>query len=163
MEIMKIIASKYCVPLVTALLGICLTLPAVAQSHGGGGRGGGGSRGGGHVGGGHFGGGGRGGGWQRGGPGWWGVGLGLGLGWQASYFGDPYAGYPADYSPYDSSATVQASPPQVMPPDGNSAPPNSPPSSNWYYCDSVNGYYPYVKQCPEAWRIVPATPPGTGP
>jgi len=29
----------------------------------------------------------------------------------------------------------------------------------WYYCDSAKGYYPYVNQCPEGWRSVPATPP----
>jgi hypothetical protein len=27
-----------------------------------------------------------------------------------------------------------------------------------YYCESARRYYPDVPQCPEAWRIVPATP-----
>lgn len=29
----------------------------------------------------------------------------------------------------------------------------------WYYCTSAQAYYPYVKQCPEGWQQVPATPP----
>jgi hypothetical protein len=33
----------------------------------------------------------------------------------------------------------------------------------WYYCDSAKGYYPYVNQCPEGWRSVPATPPAPAP
>ncbi|MFI4941143.1 MAG: hypothetical protein ACHP7O_12485, partial [Burkholderiales bacterium] len=40
------------------------------------------------------------------------------------------------------------------------APSTTPSPATWYYCDSAKGYYPYVKQCPEAWRAVPATPPG---
>jgi hypothetical protein len=33
----------------------------------------------------------------------------------------------------------------------------------WYYCDSAKGYYPYVSQCPEGWKSVPATPPAGPP
>jgi hypothetical protein len=33
----------------------------------------------------------------------------------------------------------------------------------WYYCDSAKGYYPYVSQCPEGWRSVPASPPPAAP
>jgi len=33
----------------------------------------------------------------------------------------------------------------------------------WYYCDSAKGYYPYVSQCPEGWKTVPASPPPTAP
>jgi hypothetical protein len=29
----------------------------------------------------------------------------------------------------------------------------------WYYCESINGYYPYITSCPEGWRAVPASPP----
>jgi hypothetical protein len=29
----------------------------------------------------------------------------------------------------------------------------------WYYCESANGYYPYVKTCPTGWRRVAPTPP----
>jgi hypothetical protein len=32
-------------------------------------------------------------------------------------------------------------------------------AGNWYYCESAKAYYPYVAQCAEGWRTVPATPP----
>ena len=29
----------------------------------------------------------------------------------------------------------------------------------WYYCRKPEGYYPYVKQCPDGWmKVVPAPP-----
>ena len=28
----------------------------------------------------------------------------------------------------------------------------------WYYCDNPPGYYPYVKECKDAWEPVPPTP-----
>ncbi len=30
----------------------------------------------------------------------------------------------------------------------------------WYYCRSADGYYPYVRQCPEGWQPVSPRPPG---
>lgn len=32
-------------------------------------------------------------------------------------------------------------------------------SGYWHYCDNPQGYYPYVKDCPGGWRLVPSTPP----
>jgi hypothetical protein len=33
--------------------------------------------------------------------------------------------------------------------------------SYWYYCRNPQGYYPYVKQCPNGWmKVVPSSPPG---
>ncbi len=32
------------------------------------------------------------------------------------------------------------------------------PARMWYYCDSAQAYYPYVQQCYEGWRAVPALP-----
>lgn len=29
----------------------------------------------------------------------------------------------------------------------------------WYFCESAQGYYPYVDACPEGWQLVPAQPP----
>lgn len=29
----------------------------------------------------------------------------------------------------------------------------------WYYCRNPEGYYPYVKQCPDGWMKVVPTPP----
>ncbi|GAA0411476.1 hypothetical protein GCM10008969_37880 [Pseudomonas veronii subsp. inensis] len=54
-----------------------------------------------------------------------------------------------------------ANPPAVViEPAPAAATPPAPSVPNWYYCDSARGYYPTVRQCPEAWRLVPATPPG---
>jgi hypothetical protein len=165
MKIMNINLPKHCVLLGMVLIGVSLSLPAAAQARGGGHGGGGysGGHGGGH-GGGYSGGysGGHGGGW-RDGSGWWGLGLGLGLGWEAAYFGNPYFYYPPPtyYYPYSSPTVIVESPSLQMPPQQQTAvgPQNSPPAPNWYYCESAKGYYPYVTQCPEPWRVVPAVPP----
>ncbi|MGH8807121.1 MAG: hypothetical protein ACREX0_04505 [Noviherbaspirillum sp.] len=29
----------------------------------------------------------------------------------------------------------------------------------WYYCTSAQGYYPYIKACPEGWQRVTPQPP----
>jgi hypothetical protein len=34
-----------------------------------------------------------------------------------------------------------------------------PPQAYWHYCDSAQGYYPYVQQCPGGWRQVSPEPP----
>ena len=54
----------------------------------------------------------------------------------------------------------------VAPPaEGQLAPAPAPQQAPgmWYYCDSAKAYYPYVNECPEGWRPVPATPPSTIP
>ncbi len=34
----------------------------------------------------------------------------------------------------------------------------------WYYCSSPEGYYPYVKDCPQRWqRVAPQPPPQAPP
>ena len=158
---MNINSLKRCAVLGAILVGVGFSLPVAAQSHGGGG---GHSGGGAHAGGPHGGGGGwhggsggwHGGGWRGGGPGWWGVGL--GLGWDALYFGYPYYGYPYPgyYYPYGSSTVI------VGPTDPLAqTPQNPPPVANWYYCESAKAYYPYVRQCPEGWHLVPAAPTGS--
>jgi hypothetical protein len=53
-----------------------------------------------------------------------------------------------------------APPPATSPQPGQapgSASQNSP--GSWYYCESAKGYYPYVSECREGWRPVPAVPP----
>ena len=52
-----------------------------------------------------------------------------------------------------------AAPPQAAPP----AAPSTQSTGMWYYCDSARGYYPYVPECKEGWRPVPANPPQTRP
>ncbi len=75
------------------------------------------------------------------GPGYWGPG--------------PWWGPP--YYPYTPPPVIVQSPPvyeQQAPPPQESA--------YWYYCQSPQGYYPYISQCPGGWmRVVPpASPPG---
>jgi len=154
---MNINSLRHWVALGMMVIGVSLSLPATAQSHGGGGGHSGGGAHSGSTGGGAWHGGG-GGGWHGGGPGWWGVGLGLGLGWDALYFGYPYYGYPYPgyYYPYGSSTVI------VGPTDPLAqTPQNPPPVANWYYCESAKAYYPYVRQCPEGWHLVPAAPTGS--
>ena len=64
------------------------------------------------------------------------------------------------YSPFYSYSppaivTVPVSPP-VYVERGGSAP--SQESGYWYYCNNPEGYYPYVKQCPNGWTKVPPRP-----
>jgi len=53
----------------------------------------------------------------------------------------------------EAAAAPAASPPQAGPGGAPSA------SATWYYCESSKTYYPYVSECKEGWRAVPATPP----
>ena len=46
--------------------------------------------------------------------------------------------------------SIDASPPPVV------VQPARPPGQMWYWCQSYQGYYPYVQHCPEGWRAVPA-------
>lgn len=56
--------------------------------------------------------------------------------------------------------TAAAQPAPAPAPTPAPAPASS--SGNWYYCDSAQAYYPYVKECPGGWRATPATPPTPG-
>ena len=53
------------------------------------------------------------------------------------------------------AAPAATSPPQAAAGTAPSA------SATWYYCESSKTYYPYVSECKEGWRAVPATPPQT--
>lgn len=35
--------------------------------------------------------------------------------------------------------------------------------AQWHYCKESGGYYPYVRECPGGWQMVPATPPPLAP
>ena len=91
------------------------------------------------------------------GPAWWGPGFFSGpypwgypyaypYGW---YYPPPYYAYPA-FSGQQPQVYIQQEP----------AVATSEPSRQayWYYCPSVEAYYPTVKRCPEAWIKVPPTP-----
>lgn len=120
-------------------------------ARGGGGHGGG-------FGGGHYSGGHHGGGWGYGHGGYYnGIGLGLGLlglGYGLGYYGGPY------YSPYyaypPTVVTIPVTPPvyiQQSPPVTQQYPPGY-----WYYCNNPDGYYPYIKECPQGWQQVDPIP-----
>ncbi len=53
----------------------------------------------------------------------------------------------------EAAAAPIAAPPQAAAGVAPSA------SATWYYCESSKTYYPYVSECKEGWRAVPATPP----
>lgn len=67
---------------------------------------------------------------------------------------EPVYPYPDPYIP---PVIIQTVPEQPEPPMMVPAEPSVP---SWYYCQSAQGYYPYVALCPEGWQAVPATPPG---
>lgn len=78
------------------------------------------------------------------------------------YVEQPGGGYAVTAPPIEvSAAAVQPLPPPAPAPQAVLAPGDSAPpaSASWYYCDSARAYYPYVSECREAWRAVPANPP----
>jgi hypothetical protein len=113
----------------------------------------GGGYGGGHYEGGHYGGGHHGGGWGYGGS--YGGGWGYGGGYYADLwgYGYPYR-YPAYYPP--TVVTVPVTPPVYI----QQAPPvvQQNATGYWYYCTQPEGYYPYVKECPNGWQRVAPIP-----
>jgi hypothetical protein len=76
-------------------------------------------------------------------------------------FGWPYYPYYPYYPPYyaypPTVVTVPSSPPAYIQRNhGQSVP--QPQTNYWYYCRDTDGYYPYVKQCPDGWQQVPPQP-----
>jgi len=101
----------------------------------------------------------RGGHWYRG-PhggrlGWWWIVGGI---WY--FYPQPVYPYPDPYVPpvvVVPQAAMPAPPPVVAAPPVAAPPPAGPAApSNWYYCESPRGYYPYVPDCATGWRMVPA-------
>lgn len=95
-----------------------------------------------------------------------GVGVYFGPGWGGWYYPPPYAyypypGYPA-YPAYPYPAAVPSGPVAYVeqaPTVQSSGPVTEAPraqSGNWYYCHQPDGYYPYIKECPGGWQVVPA-------
>ncbi len=70
-----------------------------------------------------------------GGPLWWG-------GW----------GYPPPY--YGPPQVVVVPPPQPTVYIEQAQPAAPAGQQYWHYCPSAKGYYPYVRECPEAWQKV---------
>lgn len=92
--------------------------------------------------------------WNHGG--WWGHrgyygGIGLEL-YSPGYYSVPY------YPPYYvyPPAVVTVPPPVYI----QQAPPavEQNPNGYWYFCNKPQGYYPYIRECPNGWQPVEPTP-----
>jgi len=68
-----------------------------------------------------------------------------------------YVQQPGGYAVAEPPMAASQNPPPPSPEPGSAAAPGS--AGNWYYCESAKAYYPYVTECKEGWRSVPATPP----
>ena len=78
------------------------------------------------------------------------------------YYVQRPGGYAVAAPPMETiEAPAQPPPPQVPAPQAVQAPAAPAPSApaSWYYCESAKAYYPYVSECREGWRTVPAAPP----
>jgi len=156
--------------LLVAALAITLLASGISYAGGssrGGGHSGGYSRGGGHSGG-YYRGGGHSGGYYHGGGHYGGHyygGVDVFLGgpfWGPSwYYPTPYYSpyyypyyYPYDYPP---AISVPSSPPVYI--EREQPKDQYVPQDVWFYCPDSKAYYPYVKECPGGWQMVPAQPP----
>ena len=85
-----------------------------------------------------------------------GVGVYLGVPYPYHYYPYPYY-YPYSYYP----PPVMVAPPQppVYIEQGGSQPSEVSEDYYWYHCSKPEGYYPYIKECPDGWQKVSPTPP----
>jgi hypothetical protein len=79
--------------------------------------------------------------------------------------GRPYYYANEVYYVQSSGGYAVAEAPVGVPDDAAATPPPqagsagaAPGGGTWYYCESSKTYYPYVSECREGWRAVPATP-----
>jgi hypothetical protein len=82
-----------------------------------------------------------------------GVSVWLEPGW-GSYYAPHY--YPYYYPYYQEPPIVIEQQPEVY---VQPLPPAEQQPVYWYYCKNPQGYYPYVKRCPDGWTKVAPTPP----
>jgi hypothetical protein len=81
-----------------------------------------------------------------------------------SYYVQGPGGYVVAEPPPDLSPSAQVPPSASYPSQPAVAPPAAQPApGSWFYCESAGGYYPYVRECREGWRTVPASPPASAP
>jgi hypothetical protein len=78
----------------------------------------------------------------------------IGPGWGPGWYDRPYY-YPYPYVVEQPTVIVQPSEAYSQPAPQQPAPADS----YWYYCRNPQGYFPYVKSCPEGWMKVVPTPP----
>ena len=81
------------------------------------------------------------------------------------YYADDvyYVQQPTGYEVVAPPAVAAAQPAPVAAPQPPAVTPGAQASGVWYYCESSKGYYPYVNQCAEGWKTVPASPPPAPP
>ena len=74
-------------------------------------------------------------------------------------FYPPYA-YPYTYPYYPPAVVTVPAVPQNYVQQAPQAPAvQQNQSAYWHYCSNPEGYYPYVKECPNGWQLVEPTPP----
>jgi hypothetical protein len=102
--------------------------------------------------------------------------LGFAYGYPGPFWGPPW--YPSYYYPPTVIVTTPPQPVQYIERPQTTAPmpvlaPARPQQQQqqqstlqpgyWYYCDSPQGFYPTVKECPTPWKAVPPGPPPAPP
>lgn len=91
---------------------------------------------------------------HRGGHGHLGIGVVIGSAWGWPYYPPNYY-YPNYYPAYPGNVIIQ-SPPIYVEQGAVPAPPAQVAENYWYFCNSPQGYYPYIKECPAGWqKVVP--------
>ena len=85
----------------------------------------------------------------------WGPRVFFGVGVAAPFWWYPYGyayPYPYAYPAYSPPVVVESLPQTYIQQDTQA-------QEYWYYCQSLQGYYPYVKECPGGWQQVAPQPP----
>jgi len=85
----------------------------------------------------------------------WGPRVFFGVGVAAPFWWYPYGyayPYPYAYPAYSPPVVVESSPQTYIQQDTQA-------QDYWYYCQSPQGYYPSVKECPGGWQQVAPQPP----
>lgn len=73
--------------------------------------------------------------------------------------GPPVYYHSPTYYAYPPVVTVQAPPPVYIEQSNGRDDLDETPDYWWYYCPMPQGYYPYVKRCPQGWQRVSPRPP----
>ncbi len=75
-------------------------------------------------------------------------------GYRGYGYRDPFL-YPPYYT-YPQTIVIPATPPVYI--QQEEIRPVQPQTNYWYYCRNPEGYYPYVRQCPDGWLQVAPQP-----
>jgi hypothetical protein len=77
--------------------------------------------------------------------------------WYPWGYPSPYYGYPSPYYYSSPPIVIERGPQEYI---YQETQPAEPSYNYWYYCQDPEGYYPYVKRCPDGWmKVVPSTTP----